>query len=62
MSCILPDTAAAWSAVTRASLRAVYGARPDPEIDRALSYLKASTAFDVTLAQGTQPFRGGLLP
>jgi hypothetical protein len=32
------------------------------DLDRAVRYMEANTAFDVTLAQGTQPFRGGLLP
>ncbi len=32
------------------------------DLNLALKYLEANTAFDVTLAKGTTPFRGGLLP
>ena len=32
------------------------------DLNLALKYLKANTTFNVTLAKGTTPFRGGLLP
>lgn len=32
------------------------------DLHLAVEYMEANTEFDVTLASGTQPFRGGLLP
>jgi hypothetical protein len=32
------------------------------DLSRELSYLESKTSFDVTLAEGSEPFKGGLLP
>jgi hypothetical protein len=32
------------------------------DLSRELSYLESNTSFDVTLAEGTEPYRGGRLP
>ena len=32
------------------------------DLSRELSYLESNTSFDVTLAAGTEPYRGGRLP
>jgi hypothetical protein len=32
------------------------------DLNKAVQYMEANTGLDVTLAPGTQPFRGGLLP
>lgn len=38
------------------------GSNGGSDLSRELSYLESKTSFDVTLAEGTEPFRGGLLP
>ena len=32
------------------------------DLSRELAYMEGNTAFDVTLAEGTEPFTGGRLP
>jgi hypothetical protein len=55
-------TLAAFGVLSTVQLAPKAGSNGVSDLSRELSYSESKTSFDVTLAEGTEPFRGGLLP